>query len=968
MVRAAPSSITMEDLAAKSADDDLEKSSEETAEEEPRLKYQRLGCDLTDVLAAGAATCLAVSDKILALATTAGSIHLLDYEGNQVRVIAAHAAPIHDMAFDLRADHLASCADDGSTLVTGMYSEEAASFKHGYPVRCIALDPRYGQRKTREFVSGGDSGEVVLHSRGWLGLRDTVLHRGGGVVQAIQWNTSLIAWANCTSVKVYDTSAHQRIFSIAKPANAAAMPHAKPHLYWESDSLLYVGWASTVTVARVMLLEETSTVGSVQSHVMQILVSLDLQACILGVAPFGQDVALLAQRIDAETPQSTEQTTEDLAAMPPGHEMFPELKILSWRGDEVASDVLPIMGAEGGAGGNLGMSLACYYPLSKERTLQADRRLTAPKKVDYKWWPDGSEPLYYVVTPRDVVVGRPRDGDDRVSWLLQRRRFPEALKIASSDCSVRKHSRALVAAQYLAHLVALRDFEAAARLCPELLQSDVAAWERQIYTFAQHRKLPLLASFIPTSKPQLRQQAYEMVLMSFLVAPAHHAELLLLLKRWPPVIYSVARLTDATLQRLQALGGKSSDLMAAAAQLYTLQGRADLALAILMRLGHPDVLPFITEHSLFQVAGLHAVTLMQIDAAGATELLVRRCDDIPPPRVVSSLQAVIQSARDGGREAEVATWRRRLYHYLDTLYCSDPGAAAEFADMQVQLYAEFQPEALLQFLISGQGYSLEPALSVCEERGLVAEQVHVLGRMGASSKALDIIVGSQRDVPAAISFLQASNAADDELWQHLIAVALQDAGSTAQLLDSIGSHVSPLALVQQIPSGMAIPGLRDHLVRIISEYRTQTSLAEGCHVILHHDCVTLAQRVYREVRRAMRSCYVRLPAPAGVATSPSGSTSLSAAGIAAAPEWQLQSGALAERTLVRDADLPPSLTSRPLPQPTASHCGGEAPPKVWIGLHASGREDAMAGAMKRWRSEASPLDLAKELPSLITNS
>ncbi len=32
--------------------------------------------------------------------------------------------------------------------------------------------------------------------------------------------------------------------------------------------------------------------------------------------------------------------------------------------------------------------------------LQAERRLTAPKKAEYKWWPDGYEPLYYVVTPR----------------------------------------------------------------------------------------------------------------------------------------------------------------------------------------------------------------------------------------------------------------------------------------------------------------------------------------------------------------------------------------------------------------------------------------------------------------------------------------------------------------------------------------------------------------------------------------
>ena len=49
--------------------------------------------------------------------------------------------------------------------VSGMYSEERTPFKHQYPVRAVALDPRYGQRKTREFVTGGDSGELVLHSR-----------------------------------------------------------------------------------------------------------------------------------------------------------------------------------------------------------------------------------------------------------------------------------------------------------------------------------------------------------------------------------------------------------------------------------------------------------------------------------------------------------------------------------------------------------------------------------------------------------------------------------------------------------------------------------------------------------------------------------------------------------------------------------------------------------------------------------
>jgi hypothetical protein len=54
------------------------------AEEEPRLKYQRLGCDVAELLGNNAATCLCVSDKILALGTHNGTVHVLDYIGNEV--------------------------------------------------------------------------------------------------------------------------------------------------------------------------------------------------------------------------------------------------------------------------------------------------------------------------------------------------------------------------------------------------------------------------------------------------------------------------------------------------------------------------------------------------------------------------------------------------------------------------------------------------------------------------------------------------------------------------------------------------------------------------------------------------------------------------------------------------------------------------------------------------------------------
>lgn len=61
------------------------------------------------------------------------------------------------------------------------------------------------------------------------------------------------------------------------------------------------------------------------------------------------------------------------------------------------------------------------------------------------------------------------------------------------------------------------------------------------------------------------------------------------------------------------------------------------------------------------------------------------------------------------------------------------------------------------------------------------------------------------------------------------------------LLDHIGSYVDPLRLVERIPLGLKIPRLRDRLVHIIADFRTQTSLREGCNAILAHDCRHLAQ-------------------------------------------------------------------------------------------------------------------------------
>lgn len=45
-----------------------------------------------------------------------------------------------------------------------------------------------------------------------------------------------------------------------------------------------------------------------------------------------------------------------------------------------------------------------------------------------------------------------------------------------------------------------------------------------------------------------------------------------------------------------------------------------------------------------------------------------------------------------------------------------------------------------------------------------------------------------------------------------------------ELLNNIGTHIDPLLIINRIPKGMEIPGLRDALVKILHDYYLQV----GC--------------------------------------------------------------------------------------------------------------------------------------------
>ncbi len=65
----------------------------------------------------------------------------------------------------------------------------------------------------------------------------------------------------------------------------------------------------------------------------------------------------------------------------------------------------------------------------------------------------------------------------------------------------------------------------------------------------------------------------------------------------------------------------------------------------------------------------------------------------------------------------------------------------------MELYADYDRARLMGFLVASQAYGLEAAQQLCEARGLVPEQVFVLGRMGNAREALALIISRLADIP-----------------------------------------------------------------------------------------------------------------------------------------------------------------------------------------------------------------------------
>ncbi|XP_061193823.1 vacuolar protein sorting-associated protein 41 homolog isoform X5 [Saccostrea echinata] len=787
-------------------EEEEESSSEESEEDvEPKLKYERIGNDLKNkLLSKDCVSCLAVHPKFLAVGTHWGMIHIFDHAGNAVRdkEIAAHTTTVNQLSIDDNGDHIASCSDDGRVMISGLYtSENNQTVNFDRPVKAVAIDPKFGKHGSgKNFVTGDD--KLILNERGGLFNRHktVLLHQGEGLIREIKWKGDFIAWTNDHGVKIFDMSSRNRITFISKDHSYRADQY-RCNMCWKDGRTLLLAWADKVKVCIVKDREDRDIRDLPQRYV-EIIAMFTIDSFACGISPLGDSLVILTFEKETQEEDNRQVSKRPhLLIVEPHMEYF----------EEISNDALSVRGFQE------------YKP------------------IDYHLETISDENLFYIVSPKDIIVSKERDIDDHVTWLLDHEDFEEAVDVVEkNEHLLRKHSYKEVAKQYLHFLLEEGNFEEAARQCPRILGKNKELWEEETWKFQKYKQLKVLAPYLPRSEPQLSPAIYELVLNDFLNTDSE--TFLNIVKEWPSNLYNVQTIITATLDRLDR-ERNNTVLLRALGELYTLERQYEKSLAIYLkycsiakskeRLGNTDVFQLIHKYNLFSSISDKIVQLMEFDEDQAAKLLIDNMDKLPIEQVVKQLEH----------------HEKFLFAYLDRVCQKDQQLCQAYHGQLVKLYAEFAPKKLLPFLKSSIHYPLQKAMDECQVRGLIPEQVYLLGRMGDLKKALTLITTKLKDVTQAIEFCKDKN--DEELWADLIKFSIDKPSFIKGLLHNIGTHVDPIRLIPQIQNGMEIPGLRDSLVKILQDYNLQMSLREGCRRILVADSFNLLDRLVKTQRRGV---------------------------------------------------------------------------------------------------------------------
>ncbi|XP_055903416.1 vacuolar protein sorting-associated protein 41 homolog [Eupeodes corollae] len=771
---------------------------ESTEEEiEPKFKYKRIGNDLQEILKYDVITCAEVHPKFLIFGSYNGRLYLLDHQGNTVDSYLnksnsfCHAVGVNEISVDSKGEYVATCSDDGKVVITGLFSDENnQKINIGKSVKAVALDPDPKVPAGKRFIVGDE--KLTMYEKSFLkNLKSSTLCDAEGYVLSVCWNGPFVAWASYLGVRVYDLNekCSLGLMKWEQPHNAK-LENFRCNFRWSNATTLLIGWVDTI---RICVIRKRTALGistrDEPGFIVDPVSTFQTSFYICGLAPLtANQLVVLGYSKEKDSNRKA---------------LRPVLCVMDYKfnnSEEVCTDSLSLRGYE-------------------EYTVN-----------DYMLGCIIEENRYFIIAPKDLVIASLYETDDRVQWLIEHRKFEEAMDVISNSNSGTL-TLVEVSRLYVDHLLSLRQFDDAAKLCLRVLGNNKELWEEEVYKFVGFQQLRSVSSYLPTQEDcKLDPQVYEMVLYEYLKFDAKG--FLNLIKEWPKTLYDTSAVINAIHDNFRK--NCANELLESLAILYSHQEKYESALTMYLRLQNKDVFELIRRKNLYSVIHKLIIPLIELDKDQAISMLIQKQKIIP--------EIVVQ---------QLEQKQEYLYNYLDALDKVDN--SGKFHWKLVNLYAKFDRDKLLSFLRRSNNYPIQEALDICKRELFYPEMVYLLGRMGNTSEALNIIIHKLKNIEMAIDFCKEYD--DSDLWNNLIDESLENPEIMTTLLDGIIGYVNPEVLVNKIKLGQKIPGLRKSVIKMLCDYRLQVQIQEGCTQIVLSDYFDLHEKVVKSQNQATHISY-----------------------------------------------------------------------------------------------------------------
>ncbi|KAF1970390.1 hypothetical protein BU23DRAFT_538104 [Bimuria novae-zelandiae CBS 107.79] len=447
---------------------------------------------------------------------------------------------------------------------------------------------------------------------------------------------------------------------------------------------------------------------------------------------------------------------------------------------------------------------------------------------------------------------------------------------ANQNSTVEKEKRR-IGDLWVKQLVKSGDWAQAGNVAGRVLGTS-QRWEHWVWKFAEKDHFNEIAPYMPKKRmqPPLPSTIYEVVLGHYIIHDRIRFKHLL--EDWDTDLFDTGIVIEAIKSKL-AGGDITEDsiegneqgrdwriLQDALAKLYLAEGHQRDALRCYIRLQNADAaMTLIRNFHLVEAVRddipgfiLLRVSKEQLESASLGELEESSSEavgvlvdeacrgNVPAPEVVAQLQQrgdtfqpflffYLRSLwRPESHERKGRTAKERVD--AGRLAVDGKHIAEEFADLMVELFAEYDRELLLKYLRESQAYDLSKATSICESRQYIPELVYILSKTGQTKRALYLIIDKLSDVSFAISFAKEQD--DPDLWNDLLEFSMDKPHFIRGLLAEVGTAINPVQLVRRIPEGLEIEGLRDGIGRMVREYEIQYSISEGVARVLRGEVAT----------------------------------------------------------------------------------------------------------------------------------